>query len=915
MIQLRLKTEYSFGHTFAPIGRVIDTITAQGCTAAGVVDVDGTWGHVEWHKACCDANIKPLLGVSLLVESEPFPRRMWFLAKNQDGLKELYHFTSLAHCQSIKIERDGMRPQLFKSDVLNISDNVFIFAGNNIDEQFLIRSGAIIDFNPSSRILNASKKRMGESLTFVSTSDNDYCHPIDERCFSLFSKSMIKQTPQYILESLDHQVSAKWISDQCEHYDLPIAPMLNITGDLESICTRGALERAIEWDDVYEERLHYELDLINSKNFNSYFLIVADMVRFAKQHMLVGPSRGSAAGSLVCYLAGITEIDPVKNCLFFERFIDASRSDLPDIDLDFPDSKRHMVFDYMSKKYGADNVAHIGTVSRFKPRSALSCVCKSLNIPYAASNAVRGDIILRPVADERASLCLLDTFEHTKSGQDFIKLHPHALVAAKIEGHASHTGVHAAGLIVCGDKITNYCTVTDNGIAQVDKHSAEALGLLKIDVLGLRTLHILEDAGVDIDWYNLPLDDQATFDTLNAGRLCAIFQFDGHAMRKVSRQIKFEDIQDIDAVTALARPGPLGSGVTESYIRRKNKKEIVSVHPLVEPYMRHTYGLPLYQEQTLAIVREIGKFNWKDTTAIRKAISKSLGAEFFEKYYDKFKSGALSQGMKEHEARDIWELINSMGAWQMNKAHTFSYAVVSYWTAYLKTHYPLEFAAATLRSAKDDDSAMSLLREISDEGINYVSFDINKSQANWSCQDGVLYGGFLSLKGIGENKAKTLIAARDNGELTITQKNFIFNCANPFDNIFPIRSKYAHIYDNPLDNGISSPVCFIKDIEDVPHKDDRVFISEITYKSLRNVNDDANLTKRNGVLEKDKLDYIDVRFKDDTGSIGGRISRYDYGRIGEQMLNCVPVGSTLLVRAIFFNGIRYAFIKKFKVIS
>lgn len=915
MIQLKIRTEYTFGQTFAPIGRVIERLKAIGCTAAAMVDVNSTWGHVAWHKACKAAGIQPILGVEVCVTDDDTAHRMWFLAKNKEGLAELYRATSKSHQQTIAT-RSGSIPRLYRKDVLGMSENILKFAGDLTDGEFLAEVGAFIDLSPASRILNVKKKAIAEKygLQLVSTSDNAFPAPEDKETFELISKGALKQTPQYILDQLEHQDIAQAIADTCAGLELPVAPMVRAAGDLESICRDGIKFRKMEdrWTPEYEQRLLYELELIRSKDFESYFIIVADMVHYAKKHMLVGPSRGSAAGSLVCYLSRITEIDPLPPKLYFERFIDVSRTDLPDIDLDFPDNKRHMVFEYMAEKYGVNNVGHIGTISQFKPKSALIQVCKALNIPPAATAAVKVAMIERSSADSRANNCLQDTLETTAPGQEFIASYPQARAAALIEGHASHTGVHAAGLLVCNDEITNYATVDAHGIAHVEKGAAETLGLLKIDVLGLRTLGVLEDSGVPIDWYNLPFDDQATYDIFNSQRLCGIFQFEGNALRAISNDVKFKSITEIDAVTALARPGPFAGGVTQKYIERMNGQKYTSIHPLVEAHMAETFGLPVYQEQTLAIVREIGKFDWKETSTIRKAMSKRMGKEFFDTYWEKFKKGAASQGIGEKEARDTWETINAMGAWQMNKAHTFSYAVISYWTAYLKAHFQLEFAASNLRNAKDEDSAVELLREMVREGIEYVAFDIDKSVLNWSVQDGKLYGGFVALKGIGESKAAKLIAARDAGKLTEKQREDIAKADNLFADIFPFQTKYASMYSDPAASGVAGEVLHINEIDNVPHQEERVFIGELIHKNMRNQNEEILVKKRGGKMENRALEFIDVRLKDDTGTIGGRIGRWDYARIGKELMDTVPIGAHLLIRAKFFNGIRYAFITKWK---
>lgn len=922
-IQLRIKTEFSFGATYCPIDRAIERLKAIGCTAAGIVDIDSTWGHVQWFNACKNAEIQPLLGVDLTVSDDDDTgdnlHRMWFLAKSEAGLRELYGWTSQSYRQRVKT-RTGTLPRLFKQDVVDMSDAIWKFAGDMDDEKLLKDARTILDINPSSKIGNLRKQKLASvtDLWLAATSDNAYPAPEDKPVFELIGKRGVKFTAQHILPELDYQDVAKAIADECTALSMPTAKMLRVEGNLESLCREGIRYRGMTWNEEYEKRLQYELELIRSKDFESYFIIVSDMMCYAKQHMLVGPSRGSSAGSLVCYLTRITEIDPIVHKLMFERFIDITRTDLPDVDADFNDAKREIVFEYMGRKYGKDNVAHIGTVSQYRPKSALIQVCKALNIPPLATAGVKIAMIERSSADSRATNCLEDTFKETEPGKQFIQAYPEAIHAQLLEGHASHTGIHAAGLLVSNEPIHNFATVNDESVAAIDKHDAEKLGLLKIDILGLRTLGILEDSGVKIDWYNLPLDDPKVYEIFNNDKLCGIFQFEGEAMRAISKQIKFASIVDVDTVTALARPGPFGGGVTAKYLERRNGKPYDSIHPLVEEQMTETYGLPIYQEQTLAIVREIGKFDWKETATIRKAMSKSMGKEFFDSYWMKFKAGAASQNIGEAEARTTWEMINSMGAWAMNASHTRSYAVISYWCAFLKRYFPLEFAAANLRSAKNEDSAIELLREISNEGIEYIPFDLHRSQVNWSVQDGKLYGGFMALKGIGEVKAAQYIEKRDAGTLTADEIDEIRSATNVFGDIFPFRRLYSHIYAKPKEFGIvTDRIAFIKDLtEGMPHACEHVFMGELIFKNARNINEEISIKKRGGVvMKKGPFEYMDMRLRDDTSSIACRISRWNFEKMGRKLLEEIPVGTHILVRAQFFNGFRYGFISKWKLMS
>ncbi len=920
MIQLRLRTEFTFGRTFASIDRVVARLKEMKCTAAGIVDTASTWGHTLWFDKLKEAGIQPLLGVELAVGEDE--RAMWFLARNEAGLREMYRAATLAYKQPLVL-KFGPVPRLHASDVVRMSDNIIKFAGECLDEQLLAQVGAIIDTNPSSRILNMAKLNLAEKLglRMVSTSDNAYVREEDKATFELISDRGLKPSPQHIIELSTGTVEQD-IADLCKDLKLPKAPIIRVQGDLEALCREGIKFRSQQkrwsqeqWSPIYEERLQHELKLIREKEFDSYFLVVADMVRYAKEHMLVGPSRGSAAGSLVCYLTRITEIDPLEHKLFFERFIDITRQDLPDIDLDFPDDKRQMVFDYMAQKYGADNVAHIGTISRFQPKSALIQVCKKLRIPPQATGAVKAAMIVRSSADSRASNCLLDTLKDTEPGQQLVKMYPQVMMAADLEAHASHTGIHAAGLLVGNAQIQDFATIDEHGIAQITKESAEKLGLLKIDVLGLRTLGILEDSGIKADWYNMPFNDQKALDIFNRAQFCCIFQFEGSAMRSVGKQMQFTGLVEIDAVTALARPGPFGGGVTEHYLARYNKQEETSsIHPLVDAHMADTFGLPIYQEQTLAIVREIGKFDWKETSTIRKAMSKRMGREFFDTMLPRFIKGAAEQGIDEQEARATWNLINSSGAWAMNRAHTRSYAVISYWCAWLKAHHPLEFAAANLRNAKDEDTALFLLREMTKEGLKFKPFDPQLSEETWSIKDGTLVAGFDSLKGFGDAKAKEFVAARVAGHLTDEMVKKALAAQNIYSDIFPMQTKFGAFYTDPESVGVDGKVYKLEEL-DGTQEGSCCYIGRLVRKNPRNANEDVNVKKRGGKMLRGPLNYLDITVQDDTGFMNGRIDRFKYNAIGKHIVDNVALETPLLVRGRFVKGIRYAFIEKYKVLE
>lgn len=944
-VQLRIRSEFSFGETFAPLDRLLARCKALGVTAAGLVDT-GTWGHVQWAEKCAKAGIAPMFGVQLAVvpnlEAEERPA-MWFLALSDEGLRELYRFSSLAHRQAVR----GV-PRLIYADVRRMSDQIAKFAGAVLDGALLKDIGAFLDLDPGMPIANRRKKIMAQQLGLrcVMISDNAYSFPEDRNTFEMIGRQA-KPTAQHLLtESEMKQVcgggalelrAMSEIADRAGKVHLSKAPLIKFEGNLEALARAGIKERKIDpWPAEYEQRLQYELGLIRSKDFESYFLMVADMVRYAKQHMLVGPSRGSAAGSLLCYLVRITEIDPIPSKLIFERFIDVTRKDLPDIDLDFVDSKRYMVLDYLRAKYGKANVAQIGTVSTYQPKSALVAVAKKLNIPPWETNAVKNSIFERSSGDSRANFALLDTLEQTEPGRKLIEKYPAMRLAANIEAHASHSGVHAAGILVCNSDIENYCTVTADGIAQLDKKDAEKVNLLKIDVLGLRTLGVLEDAHVDVDWYGLTFEDPEVWRILNEHKFAGVFQFEGPALQSVCRQMTVASLDDIGHITALARPGPMASGGTKDYLlRRAGKQEYNLPHPAIEPYVKDTYGVVVYQEQVLQICRELGRMSWEDVTLLRKAMSKSLGKEYFDQFRDKFVKGAADNSIDEASAITIWEQVNTMGSWAFNLAHSYSYAVVSYWTAWLKVHHMLEFAAATLRNSKNEESTIALLREMANEGVSYVPFDPDISDSNWSVKNGKLYGGFTGLKGIGESKAADMIKLRaEANELAtleygtgatakqitawLAAKEKLKACELMYEDIYPTKRRWGTYYTHPEQHASLRPGTRVIEIDSIEGEGDFVYIGRLRGKDLRDYNEAIRVKRRQGRKYTGPTLFLDLDIEDDTGKILTRIDRFQFEELGRPIWEAAPINTWWIVRGerrLFGKqdgGFKMIYVKKIK---
>jgi len=937
MINIRVRTEYCFRKAFGSVPKIIEAVDGD---AIGICDT-GTWGHVNFSAACKKAGKKPLLGVEIAVVGDASDRSkqpanyMSFIAKNNDGLSEIYQLVT----RSTDKNHFYYYPRLSYEDLFDVSENVIMLSGSTPDWGLLPRTKKdhlYIELNPMS-----SKKALefAESKGFqvVATSDNFYPTVQDKKAYEVLvgMNRTDRTAPMHILDEWEWREAVPWgpdvalentykIAEMC-NVNLPTAEMVKITPEktLRVMCEEGAAQKGIDLnDDVYGPRVERELAMIDEKGFTDYFHVIADMINYAKQHMLVGPARGSSGGSLVCFLTGITDIDPIEHDLLFERFIDISRADMPDIDIDFQDDRREMVFDYLKGKYGEDKVAHLGTVSRYKAKSTIGEVSKELKIPAWEVKDLKESIIERDWGDPRINNCIEDTLNDLDVGKKIVEKYPQIKVAAAMENHARHNGVHAAGIIVTEKPVSEYCSVSrQTGAAQIDKRDAEQLNLLKIDALGLRTLSVLQDVLDQVGWtrdqlMQHPMDDQGAFAILNDEKFAGIFQFEGFALQSVCRQMKITQFEDIAALTALARPGPLQSGGTSEYVRRHNgDSPITYLHPLTEQSTRVTKGIVVYQEQVMNIGREIGNLSWEDVSALRKAMSKSLGKEFFDKYFDKFKAGAIENGVEEDQAQFIWDNINTMGGWAFNRSHAVAYGLVSFWCCVLKSRFPLEFAAACLRNVKDDDQAVRLLREVVSEGLTYKPFDKLKSQQNWSVQDGELIGGLLGIKGIGPKMADDIVQRRQLQQpLTPRQEKLLEEGSTAYDDVFECERRFGHIKREPEKYNITTPLTDIADM-DTDRPGTFVFFGKLKEKVVKDLNESSSIEKRNGRrIDKNNL-WLNIMVEDDTGPIKCTVDRFKYSKLGKPIVESGEIGDWYLIKGYLNSNYRKVSIEKWKKLS
>lgn len=881
--QLRVRSEFSFRKAFGKVDQIAEHLASIGCKTAALVDCDGTWGHVRWERELAKHGIQSAFGTEFVIQDGERKPACWVLAEDT---KKFYNLSS--------------NPPATQEDLID-AQGVIRCAGAALTDPAAFD---YVDVNPASVLQAAQSIQLARHTNkpMILTSYNSYASPANRDHFMAWADDASPQ-PQHILTA-DEFRSAFWFMEQDEYeralantYELeerlqgiklPHAPIISVEGDLAALVEEGKRYRLKsghikEWTDEYEQRLRREMEMIKLKEYDSYFIVVADLVTWAKKHMLVGPARGSSAGSLACYLLRITEVDPLPNELLFERFIDINRNDLPDIDIDFNDQKRHMVFDYLAEKYGQANVARIGNILTLKPRSVMAHVGKKLGIPHGATFSVLNVLIEYSSGDSRYGKGLEDTLNNTQPGKDFMKRYPEAELMGELENHASHTGVHAAGIIVSNEPVTDYATVRD-GIVQLDKKDSEAINLLKIDALGLRTLGVIEDSAcvTPEQLYGLELDDPAVFQIFNDQKFSGVFQFEGAAQRRVSMQVPIDSFKKIDHVTALARPGPLGGGAAGHYISRNvGQEEVEYRHPSMAAYLGDTMGVVLYQEQVMRIVRELGKFSWEETSTIRKAMSGRKGKEFFDQRGKIFREGAATLGIDEEQAGEIWDEICSFGAWGMNKSHTTSYAVISYWCAYMKLHHPLEYAAACLRNAKDDDQVIEILRELKSEGVEYVPFDPDLSEMNWSAKDGKLVGGFTNLIGIGPVKAARYVAKRATDGLDEKDYAALAKLSPKADDIFPAHTLWGHIYDDPASQNIHGHVHEFAELED---GENAVVICRLVRKERRDENETVRLAKR-GYEKQGQTLFLDAFVVDDSVSkpVLLRVKTKQWHSIGEKL--------------------------------
>jgi DNA polymerase-3 subunit alpha len=837
-VHLHVHTQYSLLDGAAAIESLLAKAKEYQMPALAITDHGVMYGCLKFYQQALKIGIKPIMGCEVYVaprglrdkvpKVDENPFHLTLLAENDAGYRNLMKLVSTAHIEGFyykpRIDLEILRR--YATGLIGLSgclsgvisryvlDNQLAEAEKQLQvyQEILGRENFFVELQyqqlAEQRNLNRVLAQLAASCgaPLVATNDVHYLNREDAQVHDVLlciqtgktvddpNRMKFATTEFYLKSAAEMQeifrdypealTNTLRIAERCQvrielgqfhmpEYQTP-APD-DPFSYLEKLCREAIAGQGFPWDEAREARLQYELGIIRSMGFSGYFLIVRDFVNFAKEHqIMVGPGRGSAAGSLVSYLLGITSLDPIELGLLFERFLNPERISMPDIDIDFCYERRNEVIAYVRKRFGADRVAQIITFGTMAARAAVRDVGRVLGLPYGDVDRVAKLIPNEPgitIADAKIRVSLFTELMAANP-----KIAQLVAIAEKVEGFPRHSSTHAAGVVITGEPLTDYMPLTvsneDEVITQFSMEDIEALGLLKIDFLGLRTLTVLRDTmalieqnrGVKIDLAQIPPDDPVTFAGLQKGNTLGLFQLESGGIRRLLTHLKPDCVSDLTALVALYRPGPLGSGMVEDFIKgRHGQKTITYLHPLLEPILAETYGVILYQEQVMKIVSAIGGFTLGEADLVRRAMGKKK-PEVLAAMREQFINGATQNGVGREVAVAIFDLIEYFAGYGYNKSHSAAYALVVYQTAYFKFNYPGEYMAALLTSVMGNSDKIGLyIEECRSLGLKILKPDVNRSVASFSPeQDGIRFG-LMGIKNVGGGAIERIIAGRQSG--------------------------------------------------------------------------------------------------------------------------------------------------------
>ena len=837
---LHTHTEYSLLDGVSRLSPLVQRAQELGFSSLAITDHGSLYGVVEFYSHCVAAGIKPIIGCELYVAygsrhdkspAEKSPYHLTVLARDNVGYRNLIQLVTKAH-----LEGFYYKPRIDKELLKEHCQGLIVFSGcptaevprmikeKRLDEarqaalwyRELFGDGYFLEIQRHAHVehldtINEALTGMSRDLDIplVATNDCHYIHKDDASLQDVLicihtnttvhdDKRLRMEDDSYYLKSAEEMeeifsdvpealANTAKIADMC-HVELdfdqlhlpqfPIPDGSDPDDYLSQLCGEGFQRLYPDPPSGAKEKLAYELDVIRQTQFANYFLVVWDIASFARQHHILFGVRGSAAASLALYCLGVTEIDPLKYRLVFERFLNVERKEMPDIDMDFQDDRRDEVLHYITQKYGRDRVAQIITFGTLGTKASIRDVGRALGLSYADVDRVARLVPFRSRSIDDAvanSSELHDIYDEDESIKSLID------IARALEGTARHAGTHAAGVVISSEPLTQYVPLQRPGKADENSEltmtqyamaPVAMLGLLKMDFLGLTNLTILDrvvkmvrqDHGVEVDLHNLSLDDEKTFQLLSSGKTSDIFQMESAGMQRYIKELKPSSLGDISAMIALYRPGPMEH--IDRFIEAKHgRAEIRYPHPSLKDVLEETYGVIVYQEQVLLIMQTFAGYSPGEADIVRKAMGKKI-AELMRKERDRFIQGAVAKGFDGATAEEVFNLIEPFAGYAFNKAHSISYALISYWTAYFKANYPREYMASVLNSRMDQtDKVAGAVSECFRMGIPVVSPDINRSEAHFTIDtldDGTkgLRFGLAAVKNIGEGAVQPLLEER-----------------------------------------------------------------------------------------------------------------------------------------------------------
>jgi DNA polymerase-3 subunit alpha len=843
-VHLHTHSHFSILEALGKTSSLIEQAKSLGMQAMAITDLDNLYGAIEFYTKAQKAHFKPIIGVDLGISlDQKTIFRLPLLAKTYTGYINLIKLTTKAHLEKINDHPAVPLSELHKysEGIICLTGDYRGHLGTlllqrNAEEAitFLqqlktIFTETYIELIPhqSSKQgqLNTLLLQLAEQTKTPSVTTNNvfYIHPEDalphDILLAIKQKTTLQNPDRQSLMESDYSLKSPenmWeialangfpiesltntvLIAESINYEIPLyqiqLPRFDVpkstTGEpqqdfeyLEQLARQGVFARYPQNPpDELEERLCYELEVIKNSGYSSYFLIVQDFINWAKQNnILVGPGRGSAAGSLVSYLIGITDLDPLKFDLLFERFLNPDRVSMPDIDIDFQDNKRDLVLDYVAEKYGRDHVAQICTFGTMAAKASVRDTGRALGMSYSFCDSIAKLIAEKSIRESiESNRELKSRYEEEEQVK---KLLDHSM---SLEGSVRHTSTHACAVVITKDQLTEYTPlqISESGskstiTTQYEMHAIEDLGLLKMDFLGLANLSIIQDAinliklhhNIVITLSEIPLDDASAYRLFQKGQTVGVFQFESQGMKNALIGLKPTHFDDLIAMVSLYRPGPME--LIPTYIARKHGKEKVTyLHPSLEAVLGSTYGIMIYQEQLMKASQVISGFSLPEADILRKAVGKKI-IELLEEQKTKIIEGAVRNGIEREIGEKLWQLIEPFARYGFNKSHAACYALVAYHTAYLKAHYPVEFLVSLMNSDSKDLPRLEVeITEAKQMGITVHPPSINHSFAQFTGNNKDIQYGLSSIRNMSEKLAQIIAQERESRGIFLSIENFL----------------------------------------------------------------------------------------------------------------------------------------------